>query len=62
MWQHYFLVGFLCLIAGTGIGCIISALMTTSSLEDRLSEMREYYEAKMQELWAMIKEKEDGKE
>lgn len=59
MWWLFLLIG---LLAGAGLGCIISALMTTSSMEDRLIEMREYYEAKMQELWAMIEEKKNGKE
>ena len=47
MWWLFLLIG---LLAGAGLGCILSALMTASSMEDRLSEMREYYEQKLKEM------------
>lgn len=59
MWWLFLLIG---LLAGAGLGCIFSALMTMSSLEDRLSEMRDRYQDEVWKLMDEVERLKNGKE
>lgn len=50
-WWLFLLIG---LLAGAGIGYILAGMMTASSLEDRISEIRSWYDHRIAELQAEI--------